>query len=111
MSMTKCYLESLPQSEQEAILGGIDNAYISPDEWVNDAENEPTDEELAEWARTLIEEDDEELNDPLVKCRICGKEYPISEMNTNGECPPCQRDEAQLIKPQPKGVKAGCFDI
>lgn len=60
MSLTKRYLESLHADEQDAILGGIDNAYVSPDEWTEDAENEPTEEELAEWARALIEEDDEE---------------------------------------------------
>jgi hypothetical protein len=70
--MTKRYLESLPQAEQNAILGDIDNAYITPDrhdEWTNDAENEPTDDERAyheaaeqleawEWGRALIEEDE-----------------------------------------------------
>lgn len=56
MSMTKRRLESLPADEQDAILGGIDNAYISPDEWTDDTENEPTEEELAEWAQMLEEE-------------------------------------------------------
>lgn len=117
MSMTKRYLESLPQSEQDAILGRFD-------EWTDDAENEPelTQEEMTElmhqraeaeveWARALMEEEEEELNDPPVKCRICRDLRPISEMNTNGECPRCQRRFALLVKPQPPSVKAGCFDV
>lgn len=63
MSMTKRYLESLPADEQDAILGAVlafDLAFGYDGEWTDSAENEPTDEELAEWARALIEEDDSE---------------------------------------------------
>lgn len=69
----------------------------------------------ATWKHLEIEE--EHYFDPLVKCRICRKTWPISEMNTNGECPDCQLDEwerrenAPMVKPQPKGVKAGAMDV
>jgi len=53
MSMTKRYLESLPKEQQDDILG------LPPDEWTDDAENEPTAEELW-WARMLAEEEDEQ---------------------------------------------------
>jgi uncharacterized membrane protein len=53
MSLTKRYLERLPQAEQDEILGRFD-------EWTDSAENEPPDEELAEWAQALMEEEDEQ---------------------------------------------------
>lgn len=124
MSMTKRYLESLPAGEQDAILGRFD-------EWTDDAENEPelTQDEMTElmhqrakaeveWARALMEESDapmdaenEELNDPPVKCRICRDLRPISEMNTNGECSRCQREAALLVKPEPKRVDCDGWSI
>ena len=53
MSMTKRYLESLSKQQQDEILG------LPPDEWTEEAENEPTEEELW-WARMLAEEGDEQ---------------------------------------------------
>jgi hypothetical protein len=37
------------------------------DEWTDDAENEPTDEELAEWARELIDEEEVAIKNNLEK--------------------------------------------
>jgi hypothetical protein len=139
MSMTKHYLESLPASEQDAILGGIGNAYISPDE--------PTDEELAEWALALVEEDETAFKRKIEKSyadafrlyQIAVREQAHLEGNAeyvsngfreaarrllavaasqrseikrlNREIGRLEREAAPLIKPQPKGVKEGCFDV
>jgi len=54
MSMTKRYLESLPQAEQDAILG------LPPNEWDESAENEPDAAEELWWARMLNEEAEDE---------------------------------------------------
>lgn len=53
MSMTKRYLESLPKEQQDDILG------LPPDEWVESAENEPTEDDIW-WARMLTEGEDEQ---------------------------------------------------
>lgn len=52
MSMTKRYLESLPQAEQDDILG------LPRDEWDESAENEPTQEQINEWMRQRVEAED-----------------------------------------------------
>ena len=46
MSMTKRHLNNLPKEQQADILG------LPPDEWTEDAENEPTDDYEAWWAET-----------------------------------------------------------
>ena len=118
MSLTKRYLESLPADEQDAILGGIDNVYISPDEWTNDAENEPTDDELAEWARALIEEDAEETETRVttadyLRAQIAKAEADIAHGVGSRESKTKRlaalkavlaREEAPLVKPEGKCV-------
>lgn len=104
MSMTKDYLHSLPQAEQDAILG-------RPDEWDDDAENEPTDEELAEWARALMEEDDEPTACDCDCHRADGGGLVCSDCAANHVDKFTERENAPLVKPQPKGVTGGCFDI
>lgn len=99
MSMTKRYLESLPQAEQDAILGGVDNAYISPDEWTDDAENEPTDEELAEWARALMEENDDAVSTASIMASFHEWRRALIEEDERE-----RREIAPLVRPEGKCV-------
>lgn len=137
----------------------IDNAYVTherEDEWDGDAENEPSSatrewldarfssrladiaEEAAEeleWARALMEEDEEpiyELKPGMVRClhrmRHTGNQCQLAAGHVGRHAwEPArvervaeieaasdkfiERDEAPLVKPQPPSVKAGCIDI
>lgn len=135
MSMTKRYLESLPQSDQDAILGP------PPGEW-----------EYGEYETVpqIFCKPDETAPAVSPACDGCGELFPASAL-WNGICADCQikglengelvyavnyteadeadrewaesladetadkfteRDEAPLIKRQPKGgVKAGPMDV